>query len=116
MWKVCLEHVWSVASVLDHNPKSWGKKWKIEILANIMKACIIMHNMIVDDEQHCDLKLSYNRECTQPVLQGPSYQELVQGTIEIKDVKTFYNFHGNLIEHLHKHHGRMHDHNEYYDQ
>lgn len=34
----------------------------------IMTTYIIMHDMIVEDEQHCDMKLSYNRECTKPLL------------------------------------------------
>ena len=29
-----------------------------------MKSCILMHNMIVEDEQQHDLKLSHDPDCT----------------------------------------------------
>jgi hypothetical protein len=66
---------------LVHSPKSM-KTWKIETLGNLMTTYIIMHNMIVEDEQHCDVKLSYNRKCTQPLLRGINCHEFDQITIE----------------------------------
>lgn len=81
------------------------KQWKIETLNNKMTTCMIMHNMIVVDEQHCGLELSCDPECIEPLLRHMSYREYVQGTIEIEDDDTCFNFCGNLIEHLWKQYG-----------
>jgi hypothetical protein len=48
--------------------------WDEEMLANIMKACIIMHNMIIEDEGAMNLGFDHEREINSFIL--VSYGEI----------------------------------------
>lgn len=72
-----------------------------------MKACVIKHNMVMEDEQHYNFDLSYDPKSTQPLIWGISYHEFVRGTAQIEDVDTFYNIYGDLKEHHYPQYGQM---------
>lgn len=56
------------------NPK---KQWKNEMFGNIMKACIIMHNLIMKNKQHYNFDLSYDPKSMHPLIWGISHREFV---------------------------------------
>lgn len=92
-WRELLESSRLVAII--QNP---GKQWKIATLDNIIKACIIMHNMIGRWATLWPPTLI--RPWVHAMfLQGNTYWKFVQGTAKIEDVDTDYSLCGKLIEH-----------------
>ncbi|XP_020257992.1 putative nuclease HARBI1 [Asparagus officinalis] len=85
--------------------------WDQEVLKDIMKACIIMHNMIIEDERdinQCDFNydaidesptISLSRERT------PQLIEFIQAHHRIRDRQTHSQLQADLIEHLWQRHG-----------
>ena len=66
-----------------------------------MLACIIMHNMIIEDEQGLDLEHLYDV----PVERGSTrrdftFQDLHAGTREIEDINSHYALCNDVIDHL----------------
>ena len=77
------------------------RQWDLDTISNIMMACIIMHNMILEDER--DLRLEPILDC------GPSegnmrpqfsFRDLQTGTREIENSGTHYALCTDLVEHL----------------
>lgn len=66
-----------------------GKQWKIEALDNIIKACIIIYNMVVEDEQHCDLELSYNPSAHNLFFEGWVIENLLKELLKSRMQKHF---------------------------
>ena len=77
--------------------------WSMEVIQNIMFACCILHNMILEDEEGVEglediiAELEVNAE---PLQMGLTFQELLAGICEIEDSDTYYSLKGDLIEHL----------------
>ena len=79
------------------------RQWDLGVIENIMMACIIMHNMILEDEKGLHLKPFVD-------LGGPSqntpipftFRDLQDGTKEVENVETHFASRNDLIDHLWK--------------
>ena len=80
--------------------------WKLEVLKNIMKACIILHNMIVEDERdNNEMDFSYDASdgIPTPTLISERSSELLQfihTQHRIRDRDTHSILQTDLVEHL----------------
>jgi hypothetical protein len=78
--------------------------WNKKTLANIMKACIIMHNMIIEDEGVMNLGFDHEREVNSFISLShgeiPELHDLLQTHNRIRDRGTSSQLQKDLIEHL----------------
>jgi len=83
--------------------------WDKETLANIMKACIIMHNMIIEDERAMNLGFNHEREVNSfiSVSHGeiPELHDFLQTHNRIRDRATSFQLQEDLVEHLWEQYG-----------
>jgi hypothetical protein len=78
-------------------------------LENIMKACIILHNMIIEDERDIeDNSFDLNEEATTSTVQQstitqahePAMEEVLQRNTELRDREAHRQLQSDLIEHI----------------
>ena len=77
------------------------RQWDLDVITNIMMACIIIHNMILKDEN--ELGLEHFVDCGVPVGITPSpfiIYDLQSGTREIMNVESHFALRNDLIDHL----------------
>jgi hypothetical protein len=78
--------------------------WNKKTLANIMKACIIMHNMIIEDEGVMNLGFDHECEVNSFISLShgeiPELHDLLQTHNRIRDRGTSSQLQKDLIEHL----------------
>jgi hypothetical protein len=79
--------------------------WDIETLTRIMRACVIMHNMIVEDEGFVvdpDERFDYGGENVEPEHDKPTrtLEEYIEAHRKIRDNPTHVQLKEDLIEHL----------------
>jgi hypothetical protein len=83
--------------------------WDEEMLAYIMKACIIMHNMIIEDEGAMNLRFDHEHEVNSfiSVSHGeiPELHDFLQTHNRIRDRATRSQLQEDLIEHLWEQYG-----------
>ena len=83
--------------------------WDEEMLANIMKACTIMHNMIIVDEGAMNLRFDHEREVNSFILVShgeiPELQDFLQTHNQIRDRATSSQLQEDLIENLWEQYG-----------
>jgi hypothetical protein len=83
--------------------------WDEETLAYIMKACIIMHNMIIEDEGAMNLGFDHEHEVNSfiSVSHGeiPELHDFLQTHNRIRDRATNFQLQEDLIEHLWEQYG-----------
>ncbi|XP_004293133.1 PREDICTED: uncharacterized protein LOC101306305 [Fragaria vesca subsp. vesca] len=90
--------------------------WNQEDLANIMTACVIMHNMIIEDERKDNRNIHQLHKDYDNVPRGPpipsvsreptsSFMEFLANHDRIRDRQTHSQLQKDLIEHLWKLHG-----------
>jgi hypothetical protein len=83
--------------------------WDEEMLANIMKACTIMHNMIIVDEGAMNLRFDHEREVNSfiSVSHGEitELQDFLQTHNQIRDRATSSQLQEDLIENLWEQYG-----------
>ena len=83
--------------------------WDLETLSNIMKACIIMHNMIIEDEGgSCDLEFDgTNAQPPESLSHGGSdaVDELFERLHRIRSSETHSQLQIDLAQHLWDLHG-----------
>ncbi|XP_020266509.1 uncharacterized protein LOC109841996 [Asparagus officinalis] len=82
-----------------------GRFWQPCVLKDIMTACIIMHNMIVEDERDCQLDNNFDFTDSVPVVepshvQTVSLTEFIQNHHQIRNTQTHKSLKNDLIEHL----------------
>ncbi|XP_028085070.1 uncharacterized protein LOC114286174 [Camellia sinensis] len=87
--------------------------WERETLKNIMKACIILHNMIVEDERDVNEAEDYDYEQTDenPHVsvshdQTTELMEFIRRHHRIRDRETHSQLQSDLVEHLWKLHSQ----------
>ena len=82
--------------------------WDTKTLGLIMKACVIMHNMIVEDEGTVDPDERFDEggEDVQPSRGKPTrtLHEFIEAHKKIRDKETHFQLKEDLIEHLWNHH------------
>ena len=83
-----------------------SRVWDTETLENIMKACVIMHNMIIEDEEPL-IPMSASSMVDKNV--EPSHEnnrtidEFIDAHKRIRDNETHHQLKEDLIEHLWQH-------------
>ena len=83
--------------------------WDEETLADIMKACIIMHNMVIEDEGDIGNN-DFDGSDANPPLEvshayTPELEDFIQIHYQIRDSVTHSQLQSDLIEHLWERHG-----------
>ena len=81
--------------------------WDEETLGDIMKACVIMHNMIIEDEGEVDPeeRFDYGGENVTPSHEHTTdLEEFIQMHKNIRDNETHHQLQEDLVEHLWQHH------------
>ena len=80
-----------------------------ETLADIMKVCIIMHNMVIKDKGDIGNNDFDGSDAKPPVevshAYTPELKDFIQTHYQIKDSVTHFQLQSNLIEHLWERHG-----------
>jgi hypothetical protein len=81
--------------------------WDDETLAYIMKACIIMHNMVIEDEGIVDPNELFdnggdNVETSHEHI--ADFDEFIENHINIRNNETHHQLREDLVEHLWQHH------------
>ena len=79
------------------------RQWGMQGISDIMFACCILHNMILDDEsgvQGLENVLGPSFDDNVPMERGLTLDQLLQYTQEIEDEDMHYSLRGDLIEHL----------------
>jgi hypothetical protein len=67
------------------------RSWDLEAIDNIMMACIIIHNMIIQDEQEEDLELLFTQGVTDGGMRrGLTFREINRATRELENMQTHY--------------------------
>jgi hypothetical protein len=81
--------------------------FQIETLKDIMTACIILHNMIVEDERHideveCGDYEQFNATTLDPVSRAPTleFMDFIQCHRQIRDRETHSQLQSDLVEYL----------------
>ena len=79
------------------------RQWDTNTMQDIMQACIILHNMIVENESVEEgLEALFQNQEQIQVRRGLSFQSLVVGTQELENHNEHFSLKGDLIEHLWK--------------
>ena len=84
-----------------------ARYWDEETLDDIMKACIIMHNMIVEDEGELNTHehFDFGGENVQPSHEPhPDLDKFIEAHKKIRDNETHHQLREDLVEHLWQHH------------
>ncbi|XP_042410284.1 uncharacterized protein LOC121999705 [Zingiber officinale] len=77
--------------------------WSRDILRDIMYTCIILHNMIIEDEGDAVSNWMGDEENhLTPVKQGstPEFQEYIWRNCELRDSETHHQLRADLVEHI----------------
>ena len=80
-----------------------ARLWDTETLGNIMKACVIMHNMIVEDEGVVDPteRFDYGGQNVEPSHKSNrTLHEFIEAHKRIRDKEIHHQLKADLIEHL----------------
>ncbi|XP_028111581.1 uncharacterized protein LOC114309903 [Camellia sinensis] len=84
--------------------------WDSKMLANIMKSCIILHNMIVEDEREEHLDFDYELSLTNAPVQlsctpTNDFQSFLSRHLGIRDKDAYHALRNDLIEYMWHLHG-----------
>nr|XP_016504774.1 PREDICTED: uncharacterized protein LOC107822721 [Nicotiana tabacum] len=79
--------------------------WRKEVLRDIMTTCIILHNMIIEDERDLNAPIEDARECPAPTVEmtvdeDHRFEQFLARHKKIKDKDAHFALHKALIEHL----------------
>ncbi|XP_052181987.1 uncharacterized protein LOC127794779 [Diospyros lotus] len=85
-----------------------GRMWDVETLKYIMTSCIILHNMIVEDERDTireDVNFNYDAVAVTPTInlsrnRTSEVMEFIQVYHQIRDKQTHVQLQNDLVEHL----------------
>ncbi len=70
------------------------------IINDITITCVIIHNMIIEDENDTCLENLFEPSNVVHLRWGFSFKDLMQGTMELESVGTCHRLWGDLIKHL----------------
>ncbi|XP_028051460.1 uncharacterized protein LOC114256074 [Camellia sinensis] len=90
-----------------------ARLWKTKTLKYVMKACVVLHNMIVEDERDVNGSEDFNYDAIdgssqEPVshVHTPELMEFIQNHHRIRDKETHSRLQADLVEHLWQVHGQ----------
>jgi hypothetical protein len=70
-------------------------------MGDIMYACIIMHNMIIENESTEDsLEPLFEMETPPAITRALPFETLVEGIEQLENIGQHYSLRGDLVEHL----------------
>jgi hypothetical protein len=91
---------WGASSTLC-NIQNPSRQWDMATIKSIFIGCVILHNLIIEDEYNCNLEQSFNVGSNVSHLkQGFSFEDYCQKITQIENVATHYNLKNDLVEHL----------------
>jgi hypothetical protein len=82
--------------------------WNTSVISDVMYACIIIHNMIIEDESGRDLKIltpEVASSSSSGMRRGFTFADLTRETALIEDTDTYYNLRDDLVQYLWEHKG-----------
>ena len=82
--------------------------WNTSNISDVMYACIIIHNMIIEDESGRDLKILTQEVASSSssgMRRGFTFADLTRETALIEDTDTYYNLRDDLVQYLWEHKG-----------
>lgn len=84
--------------------------WDKKTLNNIMTCCVILHNMIIEDERDMNLEFFYDNvgSRVKPGRDPDRIQAFLQTYRQIEDANTHHQLQEDLIEHHWQRHGQRH--------
>jgi hypothetical protein len=78
-----------------------ARHWDLQTITDIMMCCIVLHNMILDDEWGLDLEQLFDGNFVLPPRRrNLTFHELRKGTHHIEDIQAHFSLRNDLIEHL----------------
>lgn len=84
-----------------------SRMWQPSVLYLIMNACIILHNMIIEDEEddNPDLALDFDHEVQPPRVprNGANFRHLILARQAYRNSDHHYELRNNLVEHIWAH-------------
>lgn len=76
------------------------RKWSRDTIKDIFLACVILHNMIIEDEAGLNLEFLFDNRIGTNLRRGPSLDAYKQGTEEMENTDTYFTLRNDLMEHL----------------
>jgi hypothetical protein len=75
--------------------------WDMGTIHNIIMGCIIIHNMVVEDEMGLNLEADFDQGERQPRERPPlSFHDLNAGVRQIEDIEQYYILQNDIMQHL----------------
>ncbi|KAL1205518.1 hypothetical protein V5N11_026702 [Cardamine amara subsp. amara] len=79
--------------------------WKKDVIHDIMTTCIILHNMIIEDERDLEAQIEVGREAPPPKVEiadneTTRFQKFLARYRQIKDKEAHFSLRNALIDHL----------------
>ncbi|XP_058198445.1 uncharacterized protein LOC131313964 [Rhododendron vialii] len=94
-------------AIIKGPARFWGRK----MLGKIMKTCIILHNMIIEDEGESCTDFTYTSERNQPVAisreRDDNFESFLSRHVGIRNKDAHHTLRNDLVEHLWQRHGEM---------
>lgn len=77
--------------------------WNTTNISDLIYACIIIHNMVIEDESGRDLEILITKNAFSSSLglkRGFTFADLIRETTLIEDNDTYYSLCADLVQHL----------------
>ena len=84
------------------------RTWTTERMWEVMTDCVIMHNMIVEDERDDSLydnDWQFQGDLVEPLAGASNWEQFIHNTVEIRDKDTHNRLQKDLVEHMWAHVG-----------
>jgi hypothetical protein len=105
-----VEHCFGVLQARFGIVQNPCKQWDFQTIINIMMTCVILHNMIIEDEQGLDLEEVVPEDPRVRVQRHFTFQDFQRGTSEIENSNIYFALRSDIIRHLWALKGATHHH------
>ncbi len=69
-----------------------SRLWQMDTIYDIMTACVILHNMIIEDERDYNFESLFHLANAGQLQRGLTFQAYMEGTSELENSHTHFNF------------------------